>query len=1204
MILRVGDGWWVWVGNCSVLFEKKASTSLVFKWTVQQTIIHIRNFRDDKMYEDEAHDQDEIFFDCEEIHCQGKENGNYTNYKQENTDEYPTNKKYKSSLDVVKDFVFDNEGFSDVDKPDEQEPVGEQKIDEKTISNEEEDVDSLISSIQKESVFIESSIMSHPKYPRSPLFIHTYANSTSLSLVSHCVKMDPMMQDHSSFLPPGSVQQPGSSMISHTKSVFCENNNGPSTVSHLHRSYPQDSDGQSSFQTHRVSNDDNPLCSGTSPSQTGLLSSFVNHILPNNEAHLCFVGDHSSFLTYSPQKFESQNSFLSTFRRDQQIDWRKYYTASFLSHFGSQQREMNAETALQSFKKLNEKINPILPVYQIDSSLISHHGLEQESKRELVNLLSFRKHSEEVNPLLHSPLLQPGSFFNLSFQKTPVPSISFLTHFLPHAYTINSEVSRASHEVGAERDNPEFPVLCSHVSYSNIFDQKAKFVSQSFLNHYPIHTYFEDIKVLRTDGNKKSRKENTKQIIAGEMGEKSRIDEINEVVEKSKLLQVTARRINSKSKSRPSSQHLLEEVVRETEVLQEIIQHEETDPEHFLKDVAKQTEILQDIIKQINRNPALSHPTSKRVRNSKKRQPTKHSRKASKQIEISEIEPHTEIILSNQANQKIIDSPCEFQIEKELFCVSRLKHPTANRIKAQKKHAPSRHFFKKDKNNQNEEIEKYYDIFNKETDLEPYETPIIKTERDLVDTHTNIVKTVADDIQEFEQSASNTRKQILSDNPREFKAATGTDCVFTEIFSGNINSVEVVEEVQDVKFSDQVFSLSCKKTQSCLHPDTSSVLSRGGHFVRSTAASKSSENQTTIAVKGEEFLVDEKLFQQTGSKLNDNNVLHDEKKIRNLQNTPSMYLEKTTKNDKEECDLKSDISLVVDTDAHPSLAVGSVSRQATEPEISFKPAAQQCGITLGENCESFEEMGNTNSKEPIKPPRTPRLKNKNRNSKIKVEDTSSKLYPDIHLDGYVFTETVSNEDSKTVTHEFKYYGSKDSVQVAGSFNGWQLEDLYYSEGVWSRQLLLPCGAVQFRFLVDGVWQHDPLYSTVSDCNTGLVNNIIHTGIETAEKGQKAQAPSREKVGRWGKIEIFIQDKETNVPFERSSLNLENQRLSFIADDCEISQPCADSAHSPVQSYDSKVNAELEGLPSEKASPSEFTSTSTLHIDNSKHSDTS
>jgi 1,4-alpha-glucan branching enzyme len=55
-----------------------------------------------------------------------------------------------------------------------------------------------------------------------------------------------------------------------------------------------------------------------------------------------------------------------------------------------------------------------------------------------------------------------------------------------------------------------------------------------------------------------------------------------------------------------------------------------------------------------------------------------------------------------------------------------------------------------------------------------------------------------------------------------------------------------------------------------------------------------------------------------------------------------------------------------------------------------------------------------------------------------------------------------------------------TVLLAGDFTGWQQKPLAFTRqktGIWKLSVVLPSGAYQYRFLVDGQWQNDPSCST-------------------------------------------------------------------------------------------------------------------------------
>src|SRR5262249_12239941 len=66
------------------------------------------------------------------------------------------------------------------------------------------------------------------------------------------------------------------------------------------------------------------------------------------------------------------------------------------------------------------------------------------------------------------------------------------------------------------------------------------------------------------------------------------------------------------------------------------------------------------------------------------------------------------------------------------------------------------------------------------------------------------------------------------------------------------------------------------------------------------------------------------------------------------------------------------------------------------------------------------------------------------------------------------------------------------VQLAGDFNGWVLDgnDMNPVGRVWKKVVRLPPGRYQYRYVVDGVWQSDPLNPTVEPTPYGGYNSIL------------------------------------------------------------------------------------------------------------------
>merc|ERR1719228_821417 len=73
--------------------------------------------------------------------------------------------------------------------------------------------------------------------------------------------------------------------------------------------------------------------------------------------------------------------------------------------------------------------------------------------------------------------------------------------------------------------------------------------------------------------------------------------------------------------------------------------------------------------------------------------------------------------------------------------------------------------------------------------------------------------------------------------------------------------------------------------------------------------------------------------------------------------------------------------------------------------------------------------------------------------------------------------------------EFTCSGADQSVQVAGTWNKWTPTDLQFIDDCWSGFISLPPGTYQYKYIVDGVWLHDPSKRWVND-GQGNINNVI------------------------------------------------------------------------------------------------------------------
>jgi len=74
--------------------------------------------------------------------------------------------------------------------------------------------------------------------------------------------------------------------------------------------------------------------------------------------------------------------------------------------------------------------------------------------------------------------------------------------------------------------------------------------------------------------------------------------------------------------------------------------------------------------------------------------------------------------------------------------------------------------------------------------------------------------------------------------------------------------------------------------------------------------------------------------------------------------------------------------------------------------------------------------------------------------------------------------------------EFTCYGAEESVQVAGSFNDWEPEELEQKEdGEWVATLKIDHGTHLYKYVVDGEWLVDPSKEMVTD-SKGNTNNVV------------------------------------------------------------------------------------------------------------------
>ena len=89
-------------------------------------------------------------------------------------------------------------------------------------------------------------------------------------------------------------------------------------------------------------------------------------------------------------------------------------------------------------------------------------------------------------------------------------------------------------------------------------------------------------------------------------------------------------------------------------------------------------------------------------------------------------------------------------------------------------------------------------------------------------------------------------------------------------------------------------------------------------------------------------------------------------------------------------------------------------------------------------------------------------------------------------------EHASNHKAHAVNFEY-FSPLAREVCVAGSFNGWQPGAMPMTKqrgGKWWTEVLLQPGQYEYRFVVDGQWQDDPMAARFAANPFGALNGVI------------------------------------------------------------------------------------------------------------------
>ena len=88
--------------------------------------------------------------------------------------------------------------------------------------------------------------------------------------------------------------------------------------------------------------------------------------------------------------------------------------------------------------------------------------------------------------------------------------------------------------------------------------------------------------------------------------------------------------------------------------------------------------------------------------------------------------------------------------------------------------------------------------------------------------------------------------------------------------------------------------------------------------------------------------------------------------------------------------------------------------------------------------------------------------------------------------------TIPTSSSHYVRVEFNHSGASQ-VCIAGSFNDWHPAStplISLGDGKWAKDLTLPPGRHEYRFVVDGQWMDDPAAKETVPNPFGGVNAVL------------------------------------------------------------------------------------------------------------------
>ncbi len=93
------------------------------------------------------------------------------------------------------------------------------------------------------------------------------------------------------------------------------------------------------------------------------------------------------------------------------------------------------------------------------------------------------------------------------------------------------------------------------------------------------------------------------------------------------------------------------------------------------------------------------------------------------------------------------------------------------------------------------------------------------------------------------------------------------------------------------------------------------------------------------------------------------------------------------------------------------------------------------------------------------------------------------------------------------------------VCIAGSFNEWHPSAtpmIRLDDGKWAKELALPPGRYEYRFVVDGVWVDDPAATELIFNSFGSANAVLVVAASQASSPARsagATSPTRQTAGK-------------------------------------------------------------------------------------------